>query len=102
MNERLTYETVSRELERAKNDLIDAQARIVRIERTIWGHDPHAIQPDPNAMVVILRDIRDKMPDLQRVADDSKFSRRALKTIFGSTSLIGLLLLLHQLWKTFL
>lgn len=90
------------DLKKAQEDLSDAQDRIKRIEEVIYGKDPHAITPDPNAMITILRDIREKMPALTNVAEDSKFAKRAVHLFFGSAALVPIVLLVIALKNHFL
>ena len=101
MTEQNKIEDLKLDLQKARDDLEDAQERIKKIEEALWGRDPKGMTPDPDAMINILRDIRGKMPDLQCVADDSKFAKRALQTLFGSGGVIAIGMLIWQVAKAF-
>lgn len=95
------FQQLKTELDQARSDLIEAEKRIKRIEVAIWGKDPFGLQPDPDAMINILRDIRDKMPDLKQIADDSKFNKKAFRLIFGTGGLLALVVLGYNFVKIF-
>lgn len=85
------YDELKQELRQAKDDLIDAQERIKRIEQVIWGMNPQSMTPDPDAMINILRDIRSKMPDLDAIRTDYNFKAKLKFMIVGNASLAVLI-----------
>lgn len=93
-----TQSELEAELKQAKNDLLDARQRIERIEKVLWGNNPHGMDPDPNAMVTILRDIRDNMPDLKVIKDNYKFLDKLRFFIWGNA---GILAVIGSIWAAY-
>lgn len=93
-----TQEDLKEELNQAKIELLDARNRIERIEKIIWGSNPHSMQKDPHAMINILSDIRDKMPDLEQIRSNYKFLEKLKFLLWGNA---GLLAVLGSLWALF-
>lgn len=84
------YKVLADELRQAKSDLADAENRIARIERIIWGQDPHSMVKDPHAMINILSDIRDKMPDLEKIRSDYNMLAKLKLLLWGNAGLIAI------------
>lgn len=83
------YNSLQVELKQAKADLADAQQRISRIETIIWGTNPHSMVKDPNAMINILSDIRDKMPDLEKIRSDYNMVAKVKLLLWGNAGLVA-------------
>lgn len=83
------------DLKEAKDDLKDAQERIKKIEDILFGKDPQAMTPDPDAMINILRDIRSKMPDLEAIRSDYNFKAKLKFMLWGNA---GLITIIGTLW----
>lgn len=83
------YDELKVELKEAKDDLKDAQERITRIEKIIWGRDPQSMTPDPDAMIHIMRDIRSKMPDLEKIQSDYNFKAKLKFMLWGNAGLVA-------------
>jgi len=85
------YDDLKAELKQAKDDLTDAQSRIDRIEKVIWGKDPHSLEPDPDAIITIMRDIRAKLPDIDKIRSEYNFRSKLKFMLWGNASLFAII-----------